>query len=73
MRTVDTGRRRFIKKTGGSLIATTAGSGMILSALEAHAAQSAVPIQFELTKAQNANKRIKPNGAPRLHRAREST
>ena len=42
MKTIDTNRRIFLKKTGGSLIAAAAGSSLALSALQAHAAQTAV-------------------------------
>jgi carbonic anhydrase len=42
MKTIDTNRRNFIKKTGGSLIAAAAGSSFVLTTMRAHAAQSAV-------------------------------
>ena len=42
MRSIDTDRRNFIKRAGGSLIAAAAGSSLTLSALQAHAAPSAV-------------------------------
>ena len=42
MESTDTERRNFMKKTGGLLIAAAAGSSLTLSALQAHAAQSAV-------------------------------
>lgn len=42
MNPIDTNRRNFMKKAGGSLIALTAGSGLALSAMGAHAAQAAV-------------------------------
>ena len=42
MKTVDTERREFMKKAGSGLLATAAGSGIALSALQAHAGQSAV-------------------------------
>jgi len=42
MKSIDTDRRNFIKKAGGSLIAAAAGSSLALSAMRAHAAQSAV-------------------------------
>jgi len=41
MKTIDTNRRNFMKKAGGSLIAAAAGSSLALSAIRAHAAQSA--------------------------------
>ena len=40
--TLDIDRRNFMKKAGGSLIAAAAGSSLALSAMRAHAAQSAV-------------------------------
>jgi carbonic anhydrase len=42
MKTLDIDRRNFMKKAGGSLIAAAAGSSLALSAMHAHAAQSAV-------------------------------
>jgi hypothetical protein len=42
MKSIDTDRRNFMKKAGGALIAVTAGSSLALSAMRAHAAQSAV-------------------------------
>ena len=42
MKTIDTDRRNFMKKAGGSLIAAAAGSSLALSTMQAHAAQSAV-------------------------------
>ena len=42
MKTIDTNRRNFMKKAGSSLIAAAAGSSLALSAIKAHAAQSAV-------------------------------
>lgn len=42
MKTFDTERRDFMKKAGSGLLATAAGSTIALSALQAHAAQSAV-------------------------------
>jgi carbonic anhydrase len=42
MKTIDTNRRNFMKKTGSSLIAAAAGSSLALSAIKAHAVQSAV-------------------------------
>ena len=42
MKTIVTNRRNFLKKAGGSLIAAAAGSSLALSALQAHAAQTAV-------------------------------
>jgi carbonic anhydrase len=42
MKPIDTDRRNFMKKAGGSMIAAAAGSGLALSAMRAHAAQSAV-------------------------------
>lgn len=42
MRTIDTNRRNFMKKAGGSLIAAAAGSSLALSAQRAQAAQAAV-------------------------------
>jgi len=42
MKTIDTNRRNFIKKAGGSLIAAAAGSSFALTTMQAHAAQSAV-------------------------------
>jgi carbonic anhydrase len=42
MRSIDTDRRNFIKRAGGSLIAAAAGSSLTLSALQAPAAPSAV-------------------------------
>ena len=42
MKSIDTDRRNFMKKAGGSLIAAVAGSSLALSAMRAHAAQSAV-------------------------------
>jgi carbonic anhydrase len=40
MKTIDTNRRNFIKKAGGSLIAAAAGSSFALKTIQAHAAQS---------------------------------
>ena len=42
MKTIDTNRRNFMKKAGTSLIAAAAGSSLALSAIKAHAVQSAV-------------------------------
>ncbi len=42
MKTIDTNRRNFIKKAGGSLIAAAAGSSFALTTMQAQAAQSAV-------------------------------
>ena len=42
MISVNTERRNFMKKAGGSLLAVTAGSGLALSTLQAQAAPSAV-------------------------------
>ena len=42
MKTFEKDRRDFMKKAGSGLLATAAGSGIALSALQAHAAQSAV-------------------------------
>jgi carbonic anhydrase len=42
MKTIDTDRRSFMKKAGGTLIAAAAGSSLALSAMRAHAAQTAV-------------------------------
>ncbi len=42
MKSIDTNRRNFMKKAGGSLIAAAAGSSIAFSAIRAHAAQSAV-------------------------------
>ncbi len=42
MKTIDTNRRNFIKKAGGSLIAATVGTSLALPALRAHAASSAM-------------------------------
>jgi carbonic anhydrase len=42
MKPSDLNRRNFMKKAGGSLIAAAAGSSLALSAMQAHAAQSAV-------------------------------
>jgi len=42
MKSIDTNRRNFIKKAGGSLIAAAAGSSLALTTMQAHAAQSAV-------------------------------
>ena len=42
MKSIDTDRRNFMKKAGGSIIAAAAGSSLALSAMQAHAAQSAV-------------------------------
>lgn len=42
MRSIDTDRRNFMKKAGGSLIAAAAGSNLALTAMQAHATQSAV-------------------------------
>jgi carbonic anhydrase len=42
MKSIDTDRRNFMKKAGNSLIAAAAGSGLVLSAMGAHAAQTAV-------------------------------
>ena len=40
--TLDIDRRNFLKKAGGSLLAATAGSSLALTAMRAHAAQTAV-------------------------------
>ena len=40
MKTIDTKRRSFLKKAGGSLIAAAAGSNLALSGIQVHAAQS---------------------------------
>ena len=42
MKSIELNRRNFMKKAGGSLIAAAAGSSLALSAMQAHAAQSAV-------------------------------
>jgi len=42
MKTIDTNRRNFMKKAGSSLIAAAAGSSLAMSAIKAHATQSAV-------------------------------
>ena len=42
MKTFEKDRRDFMKKAGSGLLATAAGSGIALSALQAHAGQSAV-------------------------------
>lgn len=42
IKTIDANRRNFMKKAGGALIATAAGSSLALSAMSAHAAQAAV-------------------------------
>ena len=42
MKTFEKDRRDFMKKAGSGLLATAAGSGIALSALQAHAAQSAM-------------------------------
>ena len=42
MKTFDADRRDFMKKAGSGLLAAAAGSGIALSALQAHAAQSGV-------------------------------
>jgi len=42
MKTPDTNRRNFVKKAGASMIAAAAGSQLVLSATQVHAAQSAV-------------------------------
>ena len=42
MKSIELNRRNFMKKAGGSLIAAAAGSSLSLSAMQAHAAQSAV-------------------------------
>ena len=42
MKSIDIDRRKFMKKAGGTLIAAAAGSSLALSAMQAHAAQSAV-------------------------------
>lgn len=42
MKSIDNARREFLKNAGGSLFAVAAGSSLALSAMRAHAAQSAV-------------------------------
>lgn len=42
MKSIDINRRKFMKKAGGSLIAAAVGSSLTLSAVQAHALQSAV-------------------------------
>jgi len=42
MKTFDADRRDFMKKSGSGLLATAVGSGIALSALQAHASQSGV-------------------------------
>ena len=66
MKSIDTDRRNFIKKAGGSLLAFTAGSSLALSTLQAHAAASAIT-QTKQTQAaitpQTALKMLKDGNA----------
>ena len=57
MKTFEKDRRDFIKKAGSGLLATAAGSGIALSALQAHAAQSA------MTQTKKAQAAITPQKA----------
>ena len=51
MTSIDKDRRNFMKSAGGSLIAAAAGSSIVLSALNAHAAQ---PYVTQNKQTQNA-------------------
>mgnify|MGYP001822864556 FL=1 len=57
MKTIDTNRRNFIKKAGGSLIAAAAGSSFALKTIQAHAAQSG------MTQSKNTQAAITPQKA----------
>jgi carbonic anhydrase len=56
--TLDIDRRNFMKKAGGSLIAAAAGSSLALSAIQAHAAQSAVTQTKETQSATTPQKAL---------------
>jgi carbonic anhydrase len=57
--TLDIDRRNFIKKAGGSLLAATAGSSLALSAMQAHAAPSAVTQTKQTQDATTPQKALK--------------